>query len=134
MYFFDWLIYDGRAITDYETLTREADSQIKNNEKLTPIRITQGVSRETTDNNSLYAYNSIYTDARTPNDEKRGLITFMIGGCGAALLWMLGITLYYAARDYSSEYKGNHIPLVVIDYILLGAIPLTPLTALYKNS
>jgi hypothetical protein len=131
MYFFEWLMYDGRATTDYETLAREADSQIENNEKLPPIRITQGVSREITDNDSLYAYNSTYIDVRTPNDEKRGLITFMIGGCGAALLWMLGITLYYAARDYSAGYKGDQIPLIVIDYILLGGIPLIPLTALY---
>lgn len=131
MYFLEWLMYDGRATTDYEALAKEADRQIKEEIKLPPIRVTQKISTSITDNESLYTYNSEYIDVRTPNDEKRGLITFLVGGCGAALLWMLGMTLYYAVRDYSAGYKGDHIPLDVIDCILLGTIPFIPLTALY---
>ena len=55
----------------------------------------------------------------------------MTGGCGTALLWMLGMTLYYAIRDISTGYKGDHIPMSATDYVLLCTIPFIPLTALY---
>lgn len=129
MYFFEWLMYDGRTKNDYEALIKEDKNT--DNEKKPPIRTTQSVSKKITDNESLYDYNGTYIDVRTPNDEKRGLITLLIGGCGAALLWMLGITLYYAFRDILAGYKCDEIPLIAIDYILLAGIPLIPLTALY---
>lgn len=44
MYYFEWLIYDGRATVDYNTLARQADAQKQKNEKLPPIRIDQEVS------------------------------------------------------------------------------------------
>lgn len=131
MYYFEWLIYDDRATVDYEALARRTDAQILKNEKIPPIRINQKVSTKITSNDSLYSYNSTYIDVRTPNDEKRGLITLMIGGCGAILLWLLGMTIHYAFRDILAGYKGDQIPLVAFDYILLGGIPLIPLTALY---
>jgi len=131
MYFFEWLMYDGRATTDYEELAKEADQQTKNQEKLPPIRVTQSVSGSTSDNNSLYSYNSTYIDLRTPNDEKRGLITLLIGGGGAGLLSMLYISLYFLTLHYLNNANANSNPLDLLDIILLHAIPLIPITSLY---
>src|SRR5687768_13833548 len=116
MYYFEWLIYDGRATVDYNTLARQADAQKQKNEKLPSIRIDQKVSTKITSNDSLYSYSSTYIDIRTPNDEKRGLITLMIGGCGAILFWLLGMTLHHAIRDILAGYKGDQIPLIAFDY------------------
>ena len=131
MYFFEWLMYDGRATTDYEALAREADQQIANEEKLPPIRVTQPVSHAISDNDSLYTYNSTYIDVRTPNDEKRGLITLIVGTGGSLLVWMLAMVLYSLAVHYWNEYQGNTTPLEIIDYIAMNTIPLIPIVSLY---
>lgn len=129
MYFFEWLMYDGRTKNDYEALTK--DDKKTNNEKKPPIRTTQSVSKKITDNESLYDYNATYIDVRTPNDEKRGLITLIVGGGGAGLLWMLGFVLFYVVSDYSTGYKADQIPLDVVDYIFLAIIPLIPIVSLF---
>ncbi|WP_223463007.1 DUF6708 domain-containing protein [Pseudomonas sp. A-R-26] len=132
MYFFEWLMYDGRATTDYEALGREADLQKETNEKLPPIRVTQTISKAITDNESLYNYNPTYIDVRTPNDEKRGLITLIVGGVGAGLLWMFFLAFYFLATYYYNEHKGSEsTPLSIIDFISLHIIPLIPITSLY---
>ncbi|WP_256589123.1 DUF6708 domain-containing protein [Pseudomonas sp. ACN8] len=124
-------MYDGRATTDYEALAKEADQQIANKEKLPPIRVTQPVSQAISDNESLYDYNSTYIDVRTPNDEKRGLITLIPGTCGALFIWMLVATLYFLVIYYRGEYSDETTPLDVFNIILLHAIPLIPITSLY---
>jgi len=132
MYFFEWLMYDGRATTDYEALGREADLQKETNEKLPPIRVTQTISKAITDNESLYNYNPTYIDVRTPNDEKRGLITLIVGGVGAGLLWMFFLAFYFLATYYYNEHKGSEsTPLSIIDFISLHITPLIPITSLY---
>ncbi|WP_457266398.1 DUF6708 domain-containing protein, partial [Pseudomonas sp. P5_C3] len=125
-------MYDGRATTDYEALGREADLQKETNEKLPPIRVTQTISKAITDNESLYNYNPTYIDVRTPNDEKRGLITLIVGGVGAGLLWMFFLAFYFLATYYYNEHKGSEsTPLSIIDFISLHIIPLIPITSLY---
>jgi hypothetical protein len=131
MYFFEWLMYDGRKDLDYDELAREADQQIEDGENKAPIRVTHSVSRKVSDNESLYAYNSTYIDVRTPNDEKRGLITIISGSGGTMILYMLGIVLYYAIRDSSAGYKGDYIPLVLIDYLFLWTMPVLAVGVLY---
>ncbi len=131
MYFFEWLMYDGRATTDYEALARETDQQIANEEKLPPIRVTQPVSQAISDNDSLYAYNLTYIDVRTPNDEKRGLITLIPGIGGALLIWMLIATIYYIGGNYISLFLGNGDHLNTVDYIFMWIIPAIPTIALY---
>ncbi|WP_095946432.1 DUF6708 domain-containing protein, partial [Pseudomonas sp. ACN8] len=131
MYFFEWLMYDGRATTDYEALAKEADQQTANEEKLPPIRVSQAVSKAITDNQSLYDYNSTYIDVRTPNDEKRGLITLIAGTCGALLVWMVVMVIFSITVHYWNEYKGTTDPLEITDYIAMNTIPLIPIVSLY---
>ncbi|PBJ17067.1 hypothetical protein BSF44_56770 [Pseudomonas sp. ACN8] len=131
MYFFEWLMYDGRATIDYKALAREADQQIANEEKLPPIRVTQSVSQAISDNDSLYAYNLTYIDVRTPSDEKRGLITLIPGIGGALLIWMLITTIYYIGGNYISLFLGNGGHLNTVDYIFMWIIPAIPTIALY---
>ncbi|MGF6591815.1 DUF6708 domain-containing protein [Pseudomonas sp. 2835] len=131
MYFFEWLMYDGRATTNYEELTKEADRQIESEEKLPPIRTTQKISGRITDNLSLYAHNKTYIDARTPNDEKRGLITLIAGSIGVAFLIMLAGSSYYIGADYLSLFKGTDDQLDTSDYLFMWIIPAIPLVSLY---
>ncbi|MNF51847.1 hypothetical protein D3C84_331770 [compost metagenome] len=131
MYLFEWLMFDGRKTVDYEALEKEADRQIDDDEKIPPIGVTQSVSEALYHNDSLYAYNSTYMDVRTPNDEKRGLITLIPGTGGALLIWMLSFTLYYTIRDFSVGYKGDSIPLDIFDYIFMWLIPAIPIVSLY---
>lgn len=130
MYLFEWLAYDGRNCTDYDALAREANQQIKLQKKLPPISVSRSVSNSITDNESLYRHNSNFIDIRTPNDEKRGLITLIAGTAGAILAWMLIMILYSLGTHYLSLYKGE-TTFDLIDLVLMNAIPLIPASALY---
>ena len=131
MYFFEWLMYDGRATTDYEVLVREADKQIANKEKLPPIRVTQPVFQAISDNESLYNYNSTYIDVRTPNDEKRGMITLIAGGAGSMLLAMLCILLPYIGEEYLYLLNGEGTRWKTIEYLFMWTIPIMSLASVY---
>ena len=131
MYFFEWLMYEGRATADYEDLAKEANQQIDLEEKLPPIHVSQLVSNSITDNFSLYTYNSTYIDIRTPNDEKRGLITLIAGTGGAILLWILALAFYFVATHYWDRYRGDTTPIEIIDLISLHITPFIPIASLY---
>ncbi|WP_414929104.1 DUF6708 domain-containing protein, partial [Pseudomonas sp. IT-P74] len=131
MYFFEWLMHNGRATTDYEALAREADQQIANKEKLPPIRVTQPVFQSISDNESLYNYNSTYIDVRTPNDEKRGMITLIAGGAGSMLLAMLCILLPYIGEEYLYLLNGKGIRWKTIEYLFMWTIPIMSLASVY---
>ena len=131
MYFFEWLMYDGRATTDYEALAREANQQIANKEKLPPIRVTQPVFQSISDNESLYNYNSTYIDVRTPNDEKRGMITLIAGGAGSMLLAMLCILLPYIGEEYLYLLNGKGMRWKTIEYLFMWTIPIMSLASVY---
>jgi hypothetical protein len=130
MYFFEWLMYDGRKDLDDEELAREAEKQIEEGVKKAPIRVTRSVSTRVSDNESLYAYNKTYIDVRTPNDEKRGLITLIPGAVGALFLSMFGTVLYYAIKYSLSGYKGDHLPLEISDYLILWGMPIVSIITL----
>ncbi|PSS46184.1 DUF6708 domain-containing protein [Pseudomonas sp. BBP2017] len=125
MYFFEWLLFDGRATADYAKLSREAEKQKKNGEKLPPIRTTRKASEKTTDNMSLYSYSTIYIDVRTPNDEKRGIITLLAGSAGILIAWMLIGTLYYTGGDYIGLFTKDRPPLKIYEYLYIWIMPAT---------
>jgi len=131
MYFFEWLLFEGRATADYDELAREADKQKKTGEELTPIRVTQKVSKATYDNMSIYTHNNTYIDVRTPSDEKRGFITLIAGTIGASLIWALSAMTYYIGGNYISLIFGEGKRLETLDYLFMWAIPAVPAIALY---
>ncbi|MGF6591816.1 DUF6708 domain-containing protein [Pseudomonas sp. 2835] len=131
MYFFEWLMHDGRATTNYEELTKEAGRQIEEGVNISPIRVTQHVSNLTSDNFSLYTYSNTHVDVRTPNDEKRGLITLIPGVGGALLLCMLMSSLYYIGGYYISALSEADEQLNSLDYAFMWVIPAIPAITLY---
>ncbi|MNC54243.1 hypothetical protein D3C75_1037170 [compost metagenome] len=66
---------------------------------------------------SIYIHNNTYIDVRTPNDEKRGLITLIAGSAGTALICMLAIGLYYSGGDYLLLLMYNEKRLDTLDYL-----------------
>ena len=132
MYFFEWLTYNGRTNVNYDELIHEANQQIESNEKkIPPIRVTQRISEKISDNSSIYTYNSTYIDIRTPNDEKRGLITLIAGTGGALLSSMLILAFYFIAAHYLDRYRGDTTPIEIIDLISLHITPIIPIASMY---
>ncbi|WP_312434470.1 DUF6708 domain-containing protein [Achromobacter sp.] len=90
-----------------------------------PDGVSESVSSEIYDNDSLYMYTDNFIDLRTPNDEKKGVIT-------AFLLWVYGFLFYFflkfsgTAVEYISAGHGYHddVPLVAKDYFFLPLFPL----------
>jgi len=80
---------------------------------------------------SIYTHNNTYIDVRTPNDEKRGLITLAIGFAGILFLWMLAGTLYYIGGDYLLLLTHNEKRLDILDYLFMWTIPAIPIVSLY---
>ncbi|HBO0991751.1 TPA: hypothetical protein L4E57_005242, partial [Pseudomonas aeruginosa] len=76
------------------------------------------------DNDSIYEHNNSYIDLRTPNDEKRGVITLFSA-------WICGMFTYTALKTGSisaSKILAGHgisgTPLTASDYFFLIALPL----------
>jgi len=96
-----------------------------------PCGVGESVSSAIYDNESLYAYTDKFIDLRTPNDEKKGVIT-------AFLLWVYGFIFYYflkfsgTAVEYISAGYGYYddVPLVAQDYFFLPLFPLLLLLVL----
>jgi len=88
-----------------------------------PDGVHEAISDSPADNLSLYAQNNIFIDARTPNDEKRGVITFFFFVLGGMLLWAGVTTIWLAARDLlTSDGKLDW------EFYVFGLV-LSPLTA-----
>ena len=89
-----------------------------------PNGISDSVSKQTRDNSSIYEYNNSHIDIRTPNDEKRGLISiFFFCTCAIILKGLLG-TLYLAIKIIASGYRHDGEPIAATDYFFLIAFPL----------
>ncbi len=98
MYLYEWLAFDGREKVDYQKLVEETEKQKTKGGKIPPITVQHSVSNSVFDNESLYEHNPTYIDVRTPNDEKRGLITLIVGGGGSILVWGYLLALYLVSR------------------------------------
>ncbi|MFO3797246.1 MAG: DUF6708 domain-containing protein, partial [Anaerolineales bacterium] len=98
MYLYEWMAFDGREKVDYQKLVEESEKQKIKGGKIPPLSVRHSVSNSVFDNESLYEYNPAYIDVRTPNDEKRGLITLIVGGGGSILVWGCLLALYLVSR------------------------------------
>ena len=127
MYFLERGFQWSKTLTTYEEAMNEFNKQQRQPgqpELHSPDGISDSVSKQTNDNSSIYEYNNNHIDTRTPNDEKRGLISiFFFCTCAIILKGLLG-TLYLAIKMIASGYRHDGEPLATTDYFFLIAFPL----------
>lgn len=132
MYLYEWGFQWSKRRMSYE----ESLEAVKNQQRKpgqpelnAPDGIRESVSNSVYDNDSLYAYNDSYIDVRTPNDEKRGLITFFVGGAGCMFSWATFATLWLAIDRLTDT--GKPPPDVEFYIFGLAIMPATAFLALY---
>jgi len=130
MYFFEWLFFEGRATADYDELARETEKR-KKTERSYHLSTHHKKSPKQYMTTCHSTHTNTYIDVRTPNDEKRGLITLIAGGAGAAFTFMLMISLYFAGIHYLALFVGTEERLSILDYFILGVTPAIPTVSLY---
>ncbi len=134
MYFLERGFQWSKSLTSYEEATGEFSKQQRQpgqTELHAPEGIRESVSNRLYDNSSVYAYNETYVDLRTPNDERRGVITIFLG-------WIYGFLIYAFAStatisvDYISMDHGyyDNIPLTSTDHFFLILFPILWLVVL----
>lgn len=127
MYFlergFQWsktLITYEEAMSDFNKQQRQPGQS----ELHAPDGISECVSDKPHENSSLYKYNKTYIDTRTPNDEKRGVITFfatcIYGMIIYAIIINTTMSIDYAVAGHSYH---NEIPLTDTDYFFAVLFP-----------
>ena len=129
MYLFEWGVHWSKSQKPYEEVVEKAKNQQRQPgqpELNAPESVRESVSKSVYDNDSLYAYNDIYIDVRTPNDEKRGLVTLSVGGIGTLLLYMLFGIIWVGIKFARTGYAGNGEPVVAFDFLMIGLILLIP--------
>ena len=127
MYFlergFQWsktLITYEEAMNDFNNQQRQPGQR----ELHAPEGISESVSNQTHDNSSIYTHNNKFIDTRTPNDEKRGIISlFFLCACGIMLQGLIGC-LYLAIIKIHSGHRHDGELLAATDYFFLIAFPL----------
>lgn len=88
-----------------------------------PEGVRESVSTRVYDNSSIYKHGNEYLDLRTPNDEKRGVISiFFLGVCGVILQGLIG-TLYLSVKKISSGHRHDGALLQSTDYFFLVTFP-----------
>ncbi|HTV85408.1 MAG TPA: hypothetical protein VME63_08380 [Dyella sp.] len=103
-------MFDGRQKANYDELTQRTELAKKEGRGTPTATVKQSLSATVTDNDSLYAYNDIYIDVRTPHDEKRGLITiFLGGGMAGVCYWCVKFLFLFAAWIRDGQDEGGNV-------------------------
>lgn len=127
MYFLERGFQWSKTLTTYEETTQELSKKQRQPgqpELIAPESVGESVSTHVFNNNSLYAHTETFIDLRTPNDEKRGVITILLS-C------VFGISFHAALDTGTVAFKkilaghGNDgHPLAGSDYFFLVVLPL----------
>lgn len=128
MYFLERGFQWSRSLMSYEDATEEFGKQQRQPGQLeihAPEGVGESVCNDVYDNKSLYAVSESVMDVRTPNDEKRGVITAFLG-------WIYGFLIYAFLRtvtvsvDYIHQGHGyyDNVPLDGEDYFFLILFPM----------
>ncbi len=133
MYFlergFQWsktLITYEEAMNDFNIQQRQPGQR----ELHAPEGVSESVSNQVHDNSSIYTHNNKFIDLRTPNDEKRGIVSiFFFCACGIMLQGLIG-TFYLAVTRIHSGHRHDGELLASTDYFFLIAFPLSWLLVL----
>lgn len=133
MYFLERGIEWSKTLITYEEATEMATKRKRQpgqSEFHPPKGVSESVSNWAYDNSSIYMHTERYIDLRTPNDEKRGVIT-IFALCIYGMLIYAVITHALIAMNYISlgyGYQGT--TLTGIDYFFLPLFPLLWLVTL----
>ena len=84
-----------------------------------PEGVGESVSAGVFDNESIYEANQIYLDVRTPNDEKRGVITIIFACIFAFIFKGLFATVYISINKITSGQKYSGGALGGSDYFFI---------------
>ncbi|EJN36042.1 hypothetical protein PMI38_04209 [Pseudomonas sp. GM84] len=93
-----------------------------------PEGVGESVSEQIYDNDSIYLHNDVAIDIRTPNDERRGTLTFLYFGVGGTLAWAAISTIWSAINDLLDPTRTHSWVFYVFSLFLL---PLITSTASY---
>lgn len=133
MYLLEWAFQLSKQQMSYEECGEAVKKQHRKPgqpELNAPDGVFESVSKYTLDNESLYEYTDNHIDVRTPNDDKRGLITIFGGGIGAMLLYML-IGLLLIIYDFSTKGQTRSGEAIeAYDFAMLGIATLIPVAGL----
>lgn len=130
MYFlergFEW----SKTLTTYEKAREEFNNQQRQpgqpgqRELHAPEGISEKTSNSICENSSIYSYCESHIDLRTPNDEKRGLITIFLGWIYWFLIYMLAQTTMISIEEIVVNPGDQKKPLQEIEYLILGVFPI----------
>ena len=127
MYFlergFEW----SKTLTTYEKAREEFNNQQRQpgqRELHAPEGISEKTSNSICENSSIYSYCESHIDLRTPNDEKRGLITIFLGWIYWFLIYMLAQATMISIEEIVVNPGGQKKPLQEIEYLILGVFPI----------
>nr|WP_238531994.1 DUF6708 domain-containing protein [Achromobacter arsenitoxydans] len=117
----------------YEDATEELNKKQRQPgqaELQAPEGVGESVSAAVYENDSLYSYNDTYIDVRTPNDEKRGVITIFAGSIYSMMIYAFVMTSAIAVESFVSGYWAGE-PVSGSDYLFLSFFPLAFLVVLW---
>ena len=127
MYFLEKGFQWSKTLITYEEAMEEFKHQQRQPgqaELHAPDGVSESVSSEINNNLSVYAHTDRYLDLRTPNEEKRGIIT-IFSLCIYGMLTYAVLTHTYIAAKYILSGHGYHgMPLTGTDYFFLPLFPL----------
>ena len=132
MYFLERGFQWGKRLMSYEEATEEYSKKQRQPgqaELQAPEGVGESVSAAVYENESLYTYNDTYIDVRTPNDEKRGVITIFAGSIYSMMIYAFVMTLTIAVESFVSGYWAGE-PVSGSDYLFLSFFPVALLLVL----
>uniref|UniRef100_UPI000DA6C8E0 hypothetical protein n=1 Tax=Pseudomonas huaxiensis TaxID=2213017 RepID=UPI000DA6C8E0 len=128
MYFLERGFQWSKALITYEEAMNDFNNQQRQPgqaELHAPEGIKESVSDRVHENSSIYSHKENYIDVRTPNDEKRGVITFFASWIYGMIIYSIAInttmSIDYAIAGHSYY---DEIPLTNVDLFFAVLFPL----------
>lgn len=130
---FQW----SKSLMTYEEATEELNQKQRRpgqDELDAPKGVFESVSESVFVNDSFYGHNDTYVDVRTPNDEKRGVLTFFYCVLGGMLAWAALGTIWFAVSDLLSPVRPLDWEFYVFGLVLNPLIAHGALYLFWKYS
>ncbi|EJN37787.1 hypothetical protein PMI38_02740, partial [Pseudomonas sp. GM84] len=127
MYFLERGFQWSKTLITYEEACEEYKNEKRQpgqTELHAPEGVGDSVSKVIYDNNSLYSYSEQYIDLRTPNDEKRGIVTFFAGCIYGMIIYAFILTMSVSIPKFTSGLRHNGEFLTGSDYFFLTLFPI----------